>query len=105
MAAITASRILSRWRAALLVAGALFVAMMVLGASSAQAWRCSPTGARPWQHYTHYHYDPFRVFYYIDGHTHSWGDHHHIWDVAGGGYVIRYHTNCGDDVVGVPAEL
>jgi hypothetical protein len=63
-------------------------------------WFCSPNGSQPWQHYSHNFpiFDPAQEHQYVSGHTHSWGDHHHVWDhYTDRGFVYQgqIHANCG----------
>ena len=75
-------------------------AMSISFAGSADAdWVCSESGAKPWEHYNHWFlYIDDREHRYVSGHTHSNGEHHHIWDTYddwGFKYVGQTHDNCG----------
>jgi hypothetical protein len=84
------------WRRTLLALVATAFALMAIaagGASSAQAWYCSPTGNPPFQHDTHWHV-PYQ-HRYMSGHDHSNGEHHHVWQVwKFENYIQEMHINC-----------
>ena len=89
------ARLGTRWKHAVVAFAAAVVLMLTVGAGTSQAWYCSSDGFRPWEHYSHSHSNGIDHFY-VSGHTHSWGDHHHIWDVYQ--YLVfvgQVHYNCG----------
>src|SRR5687767_3095678 len=88
-----------RWKRGAVALAASAVLMLVLmlsvGAGTSQAWYCSSDGFRPWEHYSHSHSNGVDHIY-ESGHTHSWGDHHHVWSVYQYlSYVGQVHYNCG----------
>ncbi len=93
--AIAARSRSTRWRLGLLIVALTLAWLAVLGPAPAQAWYCSPSGVPPWQHYDHNHYDLFQYWTYESGHTHSNGEHHHIWYLHGGSNAGERHINCG----------
>lgn len=84
------------------VAGAILFlsAMSISFAESAGAdWVCSENGAKPWEHTDHWFLwlDDYE-HRYVSGHTHSNGEHHHIWWTYrdyGYTFVGETHDNCG----------
>ncbi|HEX8064927.1 MAG TPA: hypothetical protein VF520_00220 [Thermoleophilaceae bacterium] len=75
-------------------------AMSISFAQSASAdWFCSQNGAKPWEHYNHWFlYVDDMEHRYVSGHTHTNGEHHHIWETWknwGFTYVGETHANCG----------
>jgi Spy/CpxP family protein refolding chaperone len=88
---------LTAWKRTLLLVVATAFALMAIaaaGAPSAQAWYCSPDGDGPWEHYDHTH-DAIYHHYYQSGHTHSNGEHHHVWHVYKiQNYIQEMHINC-----------
>jgi hypothetical protein len=78
----------------------LMAAMSISHAEPADAdWVCSQTGAKPWEHFNHWFlYVDDAEHQYVSGHTHSNGEHHHIWRKYtnyGFTYVGETHDNCG----------
>jgi hypothetical protein len=86
---------------AILVGTALLLsAMSISFADSARAdWVCSETGGKPWVHADHYFaWLEDYEHRYMSGHTHTNGEHHHIWRTYrnyGYIYVGETHDNCG----------
>ena len=75
-------------------------AMSISFAGSANAdWVCSQNGLKPWEHYDHWFlYVDDKEHRYAGGHTHSNGEHHHLWDTYsnwGFTYLGQSHDNCG----------
>ena len=83
------------WRLGLLLVALTLVWLAAVGGGTAQAWYCKPSGIySSWQHWSHNSPD-FTYHDYRDGHTHSNGEHHHIWYVFGGSSAGYRHVNCG----------
>jgi hypothetical protein len=86
---------------AILAGTVLFTsAMSIEYTASAEAdWACSRTGAKPWEHFDHWFlYVDDAEHRYVSGHTHTNGEHHHIWDKYtnyGFTYAGQTHDNCG----------
>jgi len=54
----------------------------------------SPASANYCIHDNHWHSNVFYVF--VQHHTHSWGDHHHVFNLYEGGsnFLGQVHANC-----------
>ena len=85
-----------------IVAGTiLFLSAMSISlpASADADWYCSRNGAKPWEHFNHWFlYVDDAEHRYVSGHTHSNGEHHHVWETwknYGFTYGGETHANCG----------
>ena len=75
-------------------------AMSISFAEPADAdWVCSESGFKPWEHTDHWFlWVDDKEHRYISGHTHTNGEHHHIWRTYsdyGFTYLGETHDNCG----------